>query len=224
MAAAHPELLGRLAGCGLSWCLYDFMYYGTSFNQVTITDAVFGKADALIDNCWQNALLSAMGLPGVAFAIMLLNVWSSRTLQLWGFVATAAACLALALATTAGASEGVKFALLSLLVFSLNWGVNVSTYVLPAEMFPQRSAALSLACRRAWARWVRSLAALARVHRGRDGFGRCLLHLRCRILAGRSGDARNVPRPTQTRIPSGRRCTVPISGLQNDRLLPEGQA
>ena len=31
----HPELLGRLTGCGLSWLLYDFVYYGSSFNQVS---------------------------------------------------------------------------------------------------------------------------------------------------------------------------------------------
>ena len=35
-----------------------------------------------------------------------------------------------------GASSGVKFFFFSLLIFSLNWGVNVSTYVLPAEVFP----------------------------------------------------------------------------------------
>lgn len=42
IAYAHPELWGRLAGCGLSWFLYDFIYYGTLFNQVTLSDAVFG--------------------------------------------------------------------------------------------------------------------------------------------------------------------------------------
>ena len=34
VAAAHPELLRPLLGCGGSWMLYDFIYYGTSFNQV----------------------------------------------------------------------------------------------------------------------------------------------------------------------------------------------
>jgi PHS family inorganic phosphate transporter-like MFS transporter len=53
VAAAHPHLLRRLAGTGLSWFLYDFIYYGTSFNQVAITDDVFGSGDQLFDNCWQ---------------------------------------------------------------------------------------------------------------------------------------------------------------------------
>lgn len=81
VAAEHPELLGPLAGCGLSWLLYDFIYYGTSFNQVMITDAVFGDADALVDVCWQNIVLSAMGLPGVLLGIGWLWRGSPRMLQ-----------------------------------------------------------------------------------------------------------------------------------------------
>ncbi|KAL1529839.1 hypothetical protein AB1Y20_000770 [Prymnesium parvum] len=136
VAVRHPELFGRLVGCGVSWCLYDFIYYGTSFNQVAITNAVFGKADALVDICWQNAVITAMGLPGVVGAIALLHVWSAKQLQLWGFLFLGLSSLALAVATSAGASAAVKFLLFGILVIALNWGVNVSTYVLPAEVFP----------------------------------------------------------------------------------------
>ena len=133
---AHPELLGRLAGCGLSWGLYDFVYYGTSFNQVVITDEVFGKGEALFDNFWQNIVLTAMGLPGVVLAIGALLRWSSLRLQGIGFAALVLSCVALALAVSLDATERVKFALFCVLVFSLNWGPNVSTYCLPAEVFP----------------------------------------------------------------------------------------
>ena len=136
VAAAHPELLRPLAGCGLSWLLYDFVYYGTAFNQVAITDSVFGKADALFDNCWQNIVLSGMGLPGVVSAVLLLKRWSSRKLQLFGFGFLALACTALATAVYADASNGVKFAAFAVLLFALNWGMNVSTYTLPTETFP----------------------------------------------------------------------------------------
>ena len=53
-----------------------------SANQVTITKAVFGSADALFDNAWQNIVLTAMGLPGVLLAILWLRLgYSSRALQ-----------------------------------------------------------------------------------------------------------------------------------------------
>lgn len=54
-AARHPELLSRLAGCGLSWLLFDIVIYGTSFNQVEILRSVFGDADALFDLCWSTS-------------------------------------------------------------------------------------------------------------------------------------------------------------------------
>jgi len=134
---AHPELLGRLVGCGLSWGLYDFIYYGTSFNQVDITQSVFGKNESLFDSCWQNAVLTAMGLPGVILAILALYRFSSRALQLWGFALILAVSLALAAAHAyAPHSTSANFALFCLLIFALNFGPNVSTYTLPTEIFP----------------------------------------------------------------------------------------
>mmetsp|Transcript_67419 Transcript_67419/g.119672 ORF Transcript_67419/g.119672 Transcript_67419/m.119672 type:complete len:467 (+) Transcript_67419:88-1488(+) len=136
IAWAHPELWGRLAGCGISWFLYDFVFYGTSFNQVDITDRVFGNGNSLWNNCWQNVVLSAVGVPGVASAVSLLMCWSSRKLQIAGFAATVLGCGLLALAVWLNASITVKFLLFCLLLFVLNWGINVSTYTLPAECFP----------------------------------------------------------------------------------------
>lgn len=132
----HPELLRHLAGCGLSWALYDFVYYGTSFNQVLITNAVFGSDDALFDNCWQNIVLTAMGLPGVVLAILALYRWSSRKLQILGFVLMGCTSAGLALAVLLDASEATKFGCFCAILFSMNWGPNVSTYTLPAEVFP----------------------------------------------------------------------------------------
>lgn len=37
-ALAHPELWRPLLGCGFCWFLYDFVYYGTAFNQALERD------------------------------------------------------------------------------------------------------------------------------------------------------------------------------------------
>ena len=73
---------------------------------------------------------------GVVLAIAALHGWSSRKLQVCGFALMAAACLALAAAAKLGADETTKFALFCVVLFAINWGPNVSTYCLPAEVFP----------------------------------------------------------------------------------------
>ena len=77
-----------------------------------------------------------MGLPGVVLAILMLRPMGSKRLQGWGFVAIAAASLCFAAALYAAAGKWTSFALTCVLVFVINWGVNVSTYVLPAQAFP----------------------------------------------------------------------------------------
>lgn len=132
----HPELWGPLAGCGISWFLYDFVYYGTAFNQVIITDRVFGNGNSLWDDCWQNMILSGVGLPGVVLGVAWLKYSTSRKLQIAGFAAIAVVSGFLALSVRLHASTSVKFTCFCLLLFTINWGANVSTYTLPAECFP----------------------------------------------------------------------------------------
>ena len=43
VALHNPQLWRKLFGAGMCWCLYDFVYYGTAFNQPDIINAVFGK-------------------------------------------------------------------------------------------------------------------------------------------------------------------------------------
>jgi MFS family permease len=81
VACEHPEHLKKLIGTGVSWFLYDFVYYGTSLNQPEILNTVFGKGETLLDNCWQSIVLNLMGLPGVILAIIQLQRLGSKPLQ-----------------------------------------------------------------------------------------------------------------------------------------------
>merc|ERR1712039_126235 len=81
-------------------------------------------------------VLCSVGLPGVIAAVLMLLCTSSRMLQLWGFLFSIISCCTLAAAVHFEASSGIKFACFCFVLFILNWGVNVSTYTLPAECFP----------------------------------------------------------------------------------------
>ena len=84
-----------------------------------------------------------MGLPGVLLAIAMLRPMGSKRLQGWGFVAIAVASMAFAASLYVAVDKWTSFALTCLLVFAINWAVNVTSYVLPAEALPNPSIAYS---------------------------------------------------------------------------------
>lgn len=115
----------------------DFVYYGTTFNQPQILLEVFGRDDSLNALALQNIATAAFGLPGVVLGIAMLRCLGTKSLQSWGFVAILVASLALAASSYfAKASPALSFSLMCVLITALNWGANVSTYVLPTEAFP----------------------------------------------------------------------------------------
>lgn len=57
-------------------------------------------------------------------------------MALWGFTLQLFACFSLALASSLQASPPLQFSCFCAILFSLQCGVNLSTYTLPAELFP----------------------------------------------------------------------------------------
>lgn len=51
----------KLIGTGVSWALYDFVYYGTAFNQPEILASVLGDSEDLVGVSWRDALVAMMG-------------------------------------------------------------------------------------------------------------------------------------------------------------------
>lgn len=137
IACQRKDLWRPLAGCCVCWFIYDFLYYGTTFEQPVLLNSVFGPAETLFDNCWQNIVLNLMGIPGVILAIAMLPCLGAESLQVWGFVAILVSCVGLGLGEYFQPDNHVlNFGLLCCLILSVNWGVNISTYVLPAAVFP----------------------------------------------------------------------------------------
>lgn len=137
VALRHPEHWRKLVGTGLTWLLFDCVYFGTTLNQPVILESVFGRADGAWDTSVQSIVAASFGLPGVLLAIGNLRCWGSKRLQHWGFVSNAVTAAAFAgFSALAPENKVANFSVFCLLVTSLNWGPNVSTYVLPTETFP----------------------------------------------------------------------------------------
>jgi PHS family inorganic phosphate transporter-like MFS transporter len=124
-----------LAGTTSTWLLFDVACYGTNIFAPSILGDIFGD-ETLMQLCWHSAIFAFVALPACALAIAMLKPMGARNLSIAGFAFIAAAFGALAAAFNLGAGPTAKFSLYVLLSFALAWGPNVTTYVIPAEVFP----------------------------------------------------------------------------------------
>uniref|UniRef100_A0A7S2NSZ2 Major facilitator superfamily (MFS) profile domain-containing protein n=1 Tax=Leptocylindrus danicus TaxID=163516 RepID=A0A7S2NSZ2_9STRA len=127
----------RLIGTGASWFLYDIIYYGAAFNLPQVLASVFGDDTDLVTSSWRNLFVTSMGLPGVMHALRLFDVMGTKSLQGYGFCSLGVNCLALALCDAMDAGPKIMFTFCCCLIFTLNWAINVSTYVMPMESYPR---------------------------------------------------------------------------------------
>jgi hypothetical protein len=141
-----PNIYKNILATALAWLLYDIAYYGSNAFTPTLTAAVFGSDDDdnqdIASIAAEDCLATAVGIPAVLHALWALSRIGTKRLAVWGFLLIASACLALALAWRPldGGKDGPNsswtlFGLYLFLTFAVNWGPNVSSFVLPQEVF-----------------------------------------------------------------------------------------
>jgi len=146
-------------GC---WFIYDVAYYGVNLFGGEILTAINASdddnvsADTSIHRVAMQQLLAlSMGIPACIGAIYSLQCMSLKTLQVYGFLFITAcflllACLFAPLSHGPLKNTDMLFALYCLLLFSLTYGPNLTTFILPAQMYPREVRAtfngISAAC------------------------------------------------------------------------------
>jgi len=133
----HSSYIPKLIGVGGSWFLYDVCYYGTALFAPTILESIFGDDNDVQPISYQAILSNAMGLPAIYITILCCKRWPSKFVQEIGFILIAVAYVALAiLMMTDDHSTYLVFTFYCALIFMLNAGPNVTTFILPQETFP----------------------------------------------------------------------------------------
>ena len=130
---------GRLlVGTAGTWFIYDVAWYGIIIFTPHVLKDIFGEDNSLLATSWQSLVVSSLGLPGVIGSIVLLKRKGARWLNIYGFALIGVGFLALALVYHAspGGLKTLKFILFCFLVFTLNAGPNVATFVLPTICYP----------------------------------------------------------------------------------------
>jgi len=95
-------------------------------------------SQTLFQTSAESTIVALMGIPGCALAIFLVDRWGSKRLNIVVFAICAFFFLAMAVVWTVDSEQhALLFALFCALTFSLNFGPNLGTYVLPAICFPK---------------------------------------------------------------------------------------
>jgi MFS family permease len=138
---ASRRLLVLLAGTAGCWFLLDYAYYGNTISTPQIIALITPHASQTATIAIQLAIFAVAAVPGYALAVWRMDRIGHRRLQLAGFVMMGA-CFAVI-----GLVPGMTTAVVPFLIaygisyFFTEFGPNVTTFVLPGEVFPTRARA-----------------------------------------------------------------------------------
>jgi MFS transporter, PHS family, inorganic phosphate transporter len=132
------RLLVLLAGTSGCWFLLDYAYYGNTISTPRIISLIAPHASETATIAIQLAIFTVAAVPGYVLAIARMDRIGHRRLQLIGFAAMGA-CFAL-IGLVPGLTTAVAPFLLvyGISYFFTEFGPNVTTFVLPGELFPTR--------------------------------------------------------------------------------------
>lgn len=132
----------KLAGTGGTWFLYDFVSFGVKMFAPALVEEIFTGADddsseSIMDVCWQNMLLNAIGIPALLVTIHMVSRHTPKTLLTWSFIGQSACFVILGMKNLFGLGNAKSsFFVLAVLYFFQNFGCGLCNYVIAAESYP----------------------------------------------------------------------------------------
>lgn len=146
------EYRWTLAGTAGNWFLLDVTFYGQGLFSGTVlgiagltANSVDGRhsREELLTLATGSLVLVAIAMPGYLVALATIERMGRRRMQLMGFCACTIIFLILGaeLKALRGQYKGLFVFLYGLTFFFSNFGANMTTFILPAELFPTRARA-----------------------------------------------------------------------------------
>jgi PHS family inorganic phosphate transporter-like MFS transporter len=132
------RLLVLLIGTAGCWFLLDYAYYGNTISTPQIIALISPHASQMTTIAIQLAIFVVAAVPGYVLAIATMDRIGHRRLQLVGFNLMGA-CFAVIGLVPGMTTAVVPFLLVyGISYFFTEFGPNVTTFVLPGELFPTR--------------------------------------------------------------------------------------
>jgi MFS transporter, putative metabolite transport protein len=149
LALFSPRNIRATIFASVPWFIQDLGTYGIGIFTPTILAAAFGKssdhvrstADLIRDDILAakgSALITALLIVGIAFAVVLADKVGRIKLQVFGFVGCAAGLLIASFSVDASPSMKIPLIFIGFMLFDFmtNLGPNAQTYLLAGEVFP----------------------------------------------------------------------------------------
>ncbi|KAJ1896928.1 hypothetical protein LPJ66_003693, partial [Kickxella alabastrina] len=138
-----------LLGTSIAWFALDVAFYGINLNSSIVIDAIGFAGDIhndkpskfIIRNCLGNIIINILGsVPGYWIAVFTIERMGRKTMQLMGFGALTVLYIVIGFAYHQILDRSVAgfIVLFTLAQLFQNFGPNVTTFVIPGEVFPTR--------------------------------------------------------------------------------------
>jgi MFS family permease len=119
-----------------AWFLFDYAYYGNTLSLPAILKEVNPTASLETKLLWSLGIFAIFAVPGYLLAVSKMDRIGHRRLQFIGFSVMAASFLVLAIVPALTQHVAPFLAILGLSYFFIQFGPNMTTFVLPSEVFP----------------------------------------------------------------------------------------
>jgi PHS family inorganic phosphate transporter-like MFS transporter len=133
---ANRRMLLLLFGTAGSWFLFDYAYYGNTLSLPAILKDVNPAASLETKLLWSLGMFVLFAVPGYLLAVLRMDRIGHRRLQYIGFSVMAGCFLVLAIVPALTQHVAPFLAVLGLSYFFIEFGPNMTTFVLPSEVFP----------------------------------------------------------------------------------------
>ncbi|KAJ1659187.1 hypothetical protein GGF38_004118, partial [Coemansia sp. RSA 25] len=138
-----------LLGTSIAWFALDVAFYGINLNSAIVIDAIGFAGDIqndkptdfIIQNCLGNIIINLLGsVPGYWIAVFTIERIGRVRIQLMGFAALTVLYVVLGFAYHQILDKSVAgfIVLFTFAQLFQNFGPNVTTFVIPGEVFPTR--------------------------------------------------------------------------------------
>jgi PHS family inorganic phosphate transporter-like MFS transporter len=135
---ASRRLLVLLAGTAGCWFLLDYAYYGNTISTPQIIALITPHASQTATIAIQLAIFAVAAVPGYVLAIARMDRFGHRRLQLAGFIMMGVCFAVIGLVPGMTTAVAPFLLVYGISYFFTEFGPNVTTFVLPGELFPTR--------------------------------------------------------------------------------------
>jgi PHS family inorganic phosphate transporter-like MFS transporter len=130
------RMLKLLVGTAAAWFVFDYAYYGNTLSLPAILKEVNPVASLETKLVWSLGMFVVFAIPGYLLAVARMDRIGHRRLQFIGFSVIALCFGVLAIVPALTQHIAPFLALFGLSYFFVQFGPNMTTFVMPSEVFP----------------------------------------------------------------------------------------